>query len=159
MPPPTVDATPEEQLRFGRIVTDIADATGISRDELAAKGDISRSAWGGIERGKRPLLPKTYQRLDRLFGWPPGTAVAVLHGDHPPPVELRQLPAATPEWRAETDHRLAVVEAAVTSLLGEDRIPEAVADALRAGAQVSERIRAQWERPGATSPAERREAP
>jgi len=59
-----VDLTPF----LGQVIRDLRESAGISQEDAAARADVDRTYWSGIERGTRsnPSI-KTLQRLIRVF--------------------------------------------------------------------------------------------
>ncbi|ATL69962.1 hypothetical protein [Nocardia terpenica] len=71
---------------FGMVMRGEREARGWSRKTLHDEHDgPSEMTQYGVEivRKKRPKKP-TYDGYDRAFGWPPGTAAGIFHGDPPP---------------------------------------------------------------------------
>lgn len=73
---------------LGEAVRNAREESGFSQRELTLRGGPSDTTLGQIESGTWTAGPgrsaSTLRKLDRGFGWPPGTAAAVLSGDLPP---------------------------------------------------------------------------
>lgn len=99
----------------------------LSRSEFSRLSGVSPKTLVGYIAGQPIKNVKKRRELLAALGWDRTSIERILAGgeplltDHPPPGVPT---AADPDWRARTEHRLAVLEAAVSSALGADRLPE-----------------------------------
>ncbi len=57
-----------EQAKFGRRVSNLRRAKGLSQEALAEKAELHRNYIGGIERGERKVGLRNIVRLARALG-------------------------------------------------------------------------------------------
>ena len=57
-----------EQVKFGRRVSNLRRAKGLSQEVLAEKAELHRNYVGGIERGERNVGLRNIVRLARALG-------------------------------------------------------------------------------------------
>lgn len=80
-------------------------ALGITQDQLAIAAGVSRSSVQALERGRLPEsgeAPPSLGHIERVFGWPAGTGIAIAEGaDVPEPTGELHIAApvdAAPGW-------------------------------------------------------------
>lgn len=84
--------------QLGAAVRTTRVALGLTIDSAAESAPMSAVTWGRVERGL-PVRGLTYASIERVLGWRPGTAAAIMRGEVSEDAAVQSAQAST-EGRA-----------------------------------------------------------